>query len=285
MISDKTYQDYNKRIKTLRNKGFTFKERNMMHKLERTYTNTNSRRTYMSAILTLSKLGYLDISEFNKNRLSEEIMKMQDIYEKNMKKQVLTDKQKDNWPTVKLIKDVVNKYNIDFRKLDVSKETHKLLQRHILTLLYLGKIPPLRSDYIRVFIDNCSNRYNTKDRYFIISDYKKSYSKGKEPIKIKVDNDLHSKILYLLELRKLMNVNIRPMPFLLNYNMDKAMTDVGLNRELNQMFDGKKISTTMLRRFYLSNKYPVNKTMDEMEQDAKNMGNSTDVQYIYRKKL
>ena len=48
-----------------------------------------------------------------------------------------------------------------------------------------------------------------------------------------------------------------------------------LTSKLNAIFDGHKIGSSMLRKMYLTNKY--SNVIDEMKQDAENMGTSTNV--------
>jgi hypothetical protein len=62
------------------------------------------------------------------------------------------------------------------------------------------------------------------------------------------------------------------------------MSQVSLTQYLNRIFM-RNISTTMLRKSYLSEKYPVTHTTSEMQRDADAMKHSVGVQQtIYRKK-
>ena len=63
------------------------------------------------------------------------------------------------------------------------------------------------------------------------------------------------------------------------------MTNNGLTKYLNKIFKPKKVSTTILRKLYLSEKYPVIHNRDDMKKDAYIMGHSVETQQgIYRKK-
>jgi len=70
---------------------------------------------------------------------------------------------------------------------------------------------------------------------------------------------------------------------LLNNDL-KRMSKVNLIQNLNSIFK-KKISVTMLRKSYISEKYPVEFTVEDMEKDANIMGHSVSLQQsTYRKK-
>ena len=59
----------------------------------------------------------------------------------------------------------------------------------------------------------------------------------------------------------------------------------GLTKYLNKIFKPKKVSTTLLRKLYLSEKYPVVHNRKDMKKDAYVMGHSVSTQQgIYRKK-
>ena len=76
------------------------------------------------------------------------------------------------------------------------------------------------------------------------------------------------------------------MGILFKTSTGKALTRTELSKVLlkfSEKYMGKKISTTLLRKIYLSGKY--SNIKDEMEADAKMMGNSVATQQaVYVKK-
>jgi len=293
MVSQNTIIDYRKRIITLKNKGIDFKK-DVLGQLNKFYSNENTKRTYMCAVLKMYEMNEIDIPENQVIQIKKEIMEIQQRYENNQKSQEMTSYQKENWPEDSLIEKVFNDYNLDYSKMKIDRDSHRKLQRHLLTLLYMKNIPPLRSDYTRTVIGNENeNYYNVKTKQFIITKFKKS--EKKDPIIINVDDNIHEKILLMLQFRFTLGVTTMKrnsgnygfinMPLLLNYNLTESLTPITLNQEFKQMFK-KNISTTMLRRWFLSKKFPVreNESFDKREQVAKSMGNSTNVQHIYIKK-
>ena len=50
------------------------------------------------------------------------------------------------------------------------------------------------------------------------------------------------------------------------------MDKLNLTKTLNKIFSPKKVSTTLLRKIYLSYKYPIQHSVSEMQNDASIMG-------------
>jgi len=66
----------------------------------------------------------------------------------------------------------------------------------------------------------------------------------------------------------------------------KSLSRNNLTKCLNKIFEPKKVSSTMLRKVYLSNKYPVTHTFEEMSKDASIMGHDIlTARKIYSKKM
>ena len=61
---------------------------------------------------------------------------------------------------------------------------------------------------------------------------------------------------------------------LVDYEENPIMESNALTKKLNNIFD-KKIGSSMLRKMYLTNKY--SDVMNEMKEDAKDMGTSSSV--------
>jgi hypothetical protein len=155
-------------------------------------------------------------------------------------------------------------------------------------LYYL--IQPVRNDYVNceVYYDRVSqnlikNYIFLNDGVLVLNRYKTrgSYGTGNE---INLPNELIEII------KKWMEIRVQTYPLLsgnrellLTKNL-QPMTQVNLTQFLNRIFQ-KKVSSTILRKSYLSEKYPVTRTQNEMIQDARNMQHSVSVQQsTYRKK-
>jgi hypothetical protein len=90
--------------------------------------------------------------------------------------------------------------------------------------------------------------------------------------------------MYLILRKKLDIPDTNYLLLNLNGRSGLPLTKNALTKTLNRIFDGK-ISVSMLRKSYLSEKYPVSHTRTEMENDAYIMGHSVNTQQtIYRKK-
>ena len=113
--------------------------------------------------------------------------------------------------------------------------------------------------------------------FFVLNKYKTS--KKYEELKIDIPADLKKVLRYYIK--------VNGMGVLFTSSNGKPLTRNGLTQLLTRYsqkyMDGKKISTTILRKVYLSSKY--SDVKDEMAKDAKMMGNSVGTQQsVYVKK-
>ena len=166
------------------------------------------------------------------------------------------------------------------------QKTH--IQNYLLLLLYCDEIPPIRNNFINTIIKDeiediskLSDKHNYIDmnsNIFYLKNYKTYKSYGlitvNLPVKvvdvIKKWNDI-TKSKYLLVLPK---TNI-------------PMNSNNLTKAINRLFKplNKKIGTTILRKSFITNKYPKNKsTQEEKQKDARIMGHSLDTQDVFYNK-
>ena len=139
----------------------------------------------------------------------------------------------------------------------------------------------MRNDYaqMKVYHEkevNGENYIHLKKKIIILNKYKTSKTYGEKEI------DISDKIIKLIKRW----VDITGNEYLLiNIRDRNPMTNNGLTKYLNKIFKPKKVSTTLLRKLYLSEKYPVVHDRKDMKKDAYIMGHSLDTQQgIYRKK-
>lgn len=246
----------------------------------------STKKNYMTSILVVIKTETFDknvvnaYTEYHKN-LSQ---KQTDIYYDNS----MNEKEKDNWISIDEIKTKID----SLRKL-INANPHNIIdifQQYLILNLYT-LLPPLRNDYAgdMILLKNDSksnescNRIILSKKEMILCEYKTSKTYGKKIIVL--PDDLVRILEEWLVLRKQREINSN---FLLikitNYN--EKMSKNLLTKYLNKIFYPKKISTTILRKVYLSEKYPVIHTYREMQKDAYIMSHDINTaKLIYSKKI
>ena len=192
----------------------------------------------------------------------------------------LNETEKENMVTRQQIRDLIKHYK--------SIDTLDASQRHmVLNLYYL--IPPVRNDYVGTLVymyppktmNTTKNYIVLSEKKFIVNRYKTAGVYG--TTEIKLPKELVKIINSHMKMRRAENPTLKSRELLMNKNM-VPMTQVNLTMYLNSIF-GRNISSTMLRKSYLSEKYPVTHTVNDMRQDARNMMHSVATQQsTYRKK-
>lgn len=173
-----------------------------------------------------------------------------------------------------------NKYNMKY---------FRTLQNYLILNLYF-LIPPMRNDYVLVdvyeslpFITTKEKNYiSLGDEKLIINRYKTDKKYGTIEVKLPVKiRDLIRKVFRKRE--EIFPKLIGEYALLINNELNR-MSKVNLIQNLNTIFK-RKVSVTMLRKSYISEKYPVEYTIEDMERDAKTMGHSVALQQsTYRKR-
>jgi hypothetical protein len=190
------------------------------------------------------------------------------------KEQTMTDKQKENWMDWEVVlekyealkKEVTPLLRMD--KLD-KKQFARVQLFVLLSLMVL--IPPRRSlDWTAFVIHDIDKE---KDNYLgtvkrkpmlVFNNYKTAGKTGQQTVE--VPKDLHQ------ILKRWMVLN--PHDFLLmNYGQTGGITPTQLVQLLYGFF-GKNVSTSMIRKIYLTNKYKDIPALKEMEATAEAMGQS-----------
>jgi integrase len=160
----------------------------------------------------------------------------------------------------------------------------------VLNLYYL--LPPLRNDYVnlevydkkgKIDMDTEKNYIFLKDKQLVLNRYKtrKAYGTGNV---IDIPDELVEIVSKWIRVRKIIYPSLTQERQLLLTKKLTPMGQVNLTQYLNRIF-GRNISSTMLRKSYLSEKYPVVHATSEMKNDAKAMQHSVSTQQtVYRKK-
>lgn len=232
------------------------------------------------------------------------IGKSSDFYDNCIKKmwEEIQTQDKKNEPNQKERNNIVKKTEIESILKNLEENISKLEQQNklnmkyfrtvqnylILNLYYL--IPPMRNDYVLVdvyetlpvFTSNEKNYISLQEEKLIINRYKTDRTYGQITIKLPVRiRDLVRKIF---RQREEIFPKLRgEVALLINSELNR-MSKVNLIQNLNTIFK-RKVSVTMLRKSYISEKYPVEHTIEDMERDAKTMGHSVALQQsTYRKR-
>ena len=254
-------------------------------------------KNYLVAIIVLlmsNKVKYETAIQMYQDKIKNLQDDINDKYDDNEK----SIKQKENWVEYENILKLLKKMKKDTKSLlekDKDELTNKekdLIQQYLVLYLYSGKaFPVLRNDFAEMKIVNESENIDNDKNYFVIkqkgppifrlNQYKTAKFQGEKDIPVKD-----------MELRKLINkwAKINNTGFLLiNISNDSPMKANGISKYLNKIFDkhfDKKISTSLLRAIYISNKYNGGKKLSTKEKKdlASDMAHSkSTAEQIYNK--
>lgn len=242
-------------------------------------------RNYLNSIIVA-----LQVTEYPEE-LIKEYQSIRDEYNEQYIKEnatgVISKKQEDNFATMDEINDVIKemKNEIDSKKLfnnDITSKERALVQMYVMINILTQY--PFRNDlagmkYIKKkqynnlsLDDKKKNNYLLQDGnkyYFILNQYKTQAKYGEKKILIEKNNlsSLLRKYIPMLQ-----------NEFLFTSSTGKPISRNALTQLLSKTFEkylGKKISTTLLRKIYMSSKY--SDTQKEMEKDAEILGHSKEM--------
>lgn len=274
-------------------------------------TNIATRKNIVTAIIIILKAN---LNNTNDTYIKDIIP----IYSDYLKKIAIiqNDKNLDNEKSEKETKNWVTKDEID----DKIKELYKKIgdnlsdkkpsdfkgtkrnfvdnfQMYLVLNLYT-LLPPLRNDWSNILIidspdpgilDNEFNYINFGTNKLLLNNYKTAKTYGLKIIDIP---DPLMKIIKAYEIIKKNtfnnendNKNENLSPLLINTTNLKPMKKNGLTKYINKIFFPKKVSTTIIRKNYISTKYPVTFSIKEKMKDADIMGHNISMQSsVYSKK-
>jgi len=206
--------------------------------------------------------------------------------------QLKSDREAENWLTPEEIQDKKKEIqNILATTPENSIKYFDFYQRYLVLSLYTD-IPPIRNDFANTKVSatplniekiDCSYNYiDLNSNQLILCNYKTNKTYGVKQL------DLPASLCDIIKIwmTKVRGQHCSSSDFLLVNIKDKSkMTTNALTKFINKIFRPKKVSSTMLRKIYLSHKYPVIHTTNEMERDAQFMCHNTSTQQtVYRKK-
>lgn len=257
--------------------------------LETTKKSNSTKNSYIVSIIVYLK----SCQNFPKESLvkyEQYLKKTGKIQEQHYEQQVQSKSEKDNWISLAEIEEIRTKVFIKYESEKNINNKLDLYQQYLLMSLYT-KLAPIRNDYANVKI--ISNKEFIKTKNFdckfnyieletgnlVLCDYKTSKTYGTKIIKL--PDELVEIISFWIKLRE----GHVTHDFLLVNKIEKTkMTKNGLTVYMNKIFFPRKISSSMIRKIYLSEKYPVVHSFEEQRKDFEIMGHSSVVQQkIYRK--
>ena len=254
-----------------------------------------TQRNYYNAVIVY----LMAVRDKKEDPLIEEYVEIRDTlnkkYEDEQATGVISDKQKNNFVDISEVNKMINDMATEIKnrkikkKEDLTPKDKSLLQSYILFNIYTRL--PMRNDLAGMEAIN-KRSYNklseedkkeknylvvNKNKLFMVLNNYKTSAKYKE-----LDIDIPKDLEKLLRLY----IRVNGMGVLFKSSTGKPLSRNALSQLLlkeTKKRMGKSISTTMLRKIYLSSKY--GKVKEEMEKDAKVMGHSTEVaQSVYIKK-
>lgn len=247
-----------------------------------------TKKNYITSILVILKTGKFDkniiesYSEYHKKLAQKQL---DTYYDNNM-----NSKEKENWISISEIQSKIKSLR---ELIDKNKDSDLIIdifQQYLILNLYT-LLPPLRNDYAGEMIlmktdssknDNC-NRIILNKKEMILCDYKTSKTYGKKVIIL--SDDLTKILEEWWDIRKKEQISSKYLLIKIT-NYSEPMSKNLLTKYLNKIFYPRKISTTILRKVYLSEKYPVVHTYREMQKDAYIMSHDINTaKLVYSKKL
>jgi hypothetical protein len=231
---------------------------------------------YLNQITSASKKTILSaLWSLTKNSIFQKAM-LEGIkaHESEMSTNVKNSKQIHNWIEPNELKSIVLENETTFNNLAKNKMTNKQsinAQDFIILVLTTGLyFPPRRSlDWINTktqnFDKNTENYIDFRKKEIVFNIYKGSRSKGLQKIEL------------LPSVSKILKLYLKNRSFQSNYLLTDTkgqnLSNVQLTQYLNRIFK-KNVSTSMLRHFYVSNKF---KNMLDLQETADAMGSSVNM--------
>mgnify|MGYP003667418160 FL=1 len=261
--------------------------KNVMEKIDSLHYTTQ--RNFLNAIIVL--LMALNHDE-KYDKLLKEYGDLRDEfnnkYDEENKSGIISDKQSKNFATIEEVYEMINKMGAELKPIkkknkdDITKKEMNLLQAFVLFSIYSKY--PMRNDVseMEAISKRDYNKLKEEDKkaknylvvhkngmFFVLNKYKTS--KKYEELKIEIDDPQVKKLLrYYLR--------INGMGILFKSSTGKPLTRIEISKTLlkySQKYMGKSISSTLLRKIYLSSKYGDMKK--ELEKDNQIMGHSKEV--------
>ena len=241
-----------------------------------------------SIVVYLKAQGKNDIAK----KFSSELTRVNEVIQESYKSNVKTDGEELAWVTKTEIEAIL----VNLKKLTSVKVVEGDMtmftnyQKYLVLNLY-HLIPPVRNDFVGCEVWECDvDKMDTTKNYILLNSKKlvlnryktsKIYGSGNE---IDLPEELCKIVKRWIDIRRIILPELDCVKELLLTKNLQPFGQVNLTQFLNRIFQ-RNVSSTMLRKSYLSWKYPVTVSVIEMEKDAQRMQHSVSVQQtVYRKK-
>lgn len=198
------------------------------------------------------------------------------------------EKEEENWITSQEILDKMSGLERSLPSKE-GKDLFDTYQQYLVLNLYT-LIPPIRNNFVDVLVyekEVCmkedKNYIFLKDNKLILNNYKTKGKYGASTI------NLPDKLVEIIRTWMKLRVQIYKEiednhELLFNTKVITPMVRRNFSKYIHRIL-GKNVSVQMLRKIYLSEKYPVNHSGAEMKEDARIMGHSIQTQQtVYRKR-
>ena len=234
------------------------------------------RKTILAGLMAL--VGKEGSAKYRKQMMDD-----RDEYDEWVKKQEMSDRQKQNWKTFDEVSRVVQEYEARARKIMndgtiLPSERRILVDWMILALTTGYYFPPRRSmDYFLMkFREFDKKEDNFLDKNtFVFNKYKTAKTYNQQSMEIPKS------------FRPLLSKYIKTIPDGVNTLLYDAhgneMYAVKITQRLNSIF-GAKVSVSMLRHIFLTSKLGDVPPLKQLEELAENMGHSVSQQLEYIKR-
>lgn len=253
----------------------------------------NTKRSYYISIS--STLNMFTDNKKIKKLYDEYFKKMMDL-NKTLKieesKNIMSDTQKKNWidqdELDKIYNNLKDEVMIFSKNKDINETKYKTLLKYVILSLYYLQPPRRNLDYQKMNIVKIDGKINNDINYlsydnkeFIFNIFKTSKTEGQ--VIVNISDKMIDVINIYLKFHPLIKGKITKktdVAFLVNFNGDKLDKINSITRILNSIF-GKNIGSSLLRHFFLSNKY--GSIIKEQTKDANDMSHSKETQQNYIK--
>jgi len=240
----------------------------------------------LTVILVLG--GLMEIDEDKMKIYKKEKVQNQVKYFTKQQEQEKDIKESENWVDIKDLKKIPTYWKRQFEKSTQNKKVNAL--KWLVSSLYMtaNYLPPERGNiyikmkYTQTYPQNDNNNYfvDSEKKELFLNDFKTVKSLGKKIFKI----PKNSKIIKALKAYR--NYNNTEW-LLINPKNDKPFTSPRFTEFLQSVFEptGKKVSSVILRKIYISDFYKDDKPIKTRNKLAGKMLHSSNVaQSIYEKK-
>jgi hypothetical protein len=254
--------------------------------------NNYTKKTYKSIITSV--IVYRKAIGASTEEYDTELKKVNDEIQRDYEKNEASPSESQNFITRREIKGLIDFYKAKLELTAPFENNTRYFDRFqqylVLNLYYL--IPPVRNDFVNLQVhatyvpkksqDEETNYIFLNKKQLVLNRYKTKKTYGASNT-MDLPGELVDIVREWLNVREIIYPELVSQSQLLLTKTLVPMKQVNLTQYLNRIF-GRKISSTMLRKSYLSEKYPVVHSKEEMKNDAKAMLHSVDTQQtIYRK--